>query len=67
MSAKIYKDAHQPTSVQISGENFHKVSFAALFISSGGIYGVSGISMDIPEISIIHKQVTLCHQSGDIL
>ena len=34
---------------------------------SGGIYGVSGISMDIPEISMFHKQVTLCHQSGDIL
>ena len=36
-------------------------------ITSGGIYGVSGISMDIPEISMFHKQVTLCHQSGDIL
>ena len=36
-------------------------------VISGGIYGVSGISMDIPEISMFHKQVTLCHQSGDIL
>ena len=34
---------------------------------SGGIYGVSGISMDIPGISMFHKQVTLCHQSGDTL
>ena len=36
-------------------------------LGSGGIYRVSGISMDIPEISMFHKQVTLCHQSGDIL
>ena len=52
----------------VSIEEFSRSTyFTSILNTSGGIYGVSGISMDIPEISMFHKQVTLCHQSGDIL
>ena len=30
--------------------------------SSSGIYGISGISMDIPEISMFQDPATHCHQ-----
>ena len=36
-------------------------------VASSGIYGVSGISMDIPVISIFQDPATHFTKSGDIL
>ena len=39
---------------------FHNARRNFLVTCSGGIYGVSGISMDIPEISMFQDQAVLC-------
>ena len=39
----------------------------SIVLASSGIYGVSGISMDIPVISIFQDPATHFTKSGDIL
>ena len=39
-----------------------RVTIGYCSITSGGIYGISRISMDIPEISMFQDPATHCHQ-----
>ena len=45
-----------PTKTEVSQSKSNILRF------SGGIYGISGISMDIPEISMFQDPATHCHQ-----